>query len=528
MKKAILFVSVLLVLTSCKSVKHYNEQITNLHSVNDLRSDVDKLYRQFQKHHPRLYQYTSKEVLDVKFDSLKKSITQPINSKDFYKKLAPVVRYIRQGHISVGSANKRYTKKENKELKKKPFEFYDLAFDYLQNKLWVKNTKGKDSSMIGWEVVKIEDDSISTLIKSYKKNFSSDGYNTTLYDKFVGKYFSNFYFKDKGFKDSLQMSFKNKDSIFTKTFKRLLKEENKKKEDATKSVEKPIKLTKAEKKASRLASKQKRKYNRRHGYIAETKNYTRNFHFMEADSTVAYMNIRSFTNGKYKTFYKDSFKELNDAKTKYLILDLRDNGGGRISEIDYLYSYLTHTNYKFLEDSEVNSRTPFLTAAMSNTTPNGLKVLACILSPIIIVQNLLKTKKKDGKLYYSFKYIKIRKPKPNHFTGDMYVLINGNSFSASSLISTHLKATKRAVFVGEETGGAYNGTVAGIYKIYELPNSKLKIRMGLMHVDTPYKQTPDGYGVKPDVVVTPSLEDLILKKDTELQWILNDIKEKRE
>ena len=110
----------------------------------------------------------------------------------------------------------------------------------------------------------------------------------------------------------------------------------------------------------------------------------------------------------------------------------------------------------------------------------------------------------------------------------MYVLINGNSFSASSLISTHLKATKRAVFVGEETGGAYNGTVAGIYKIYELPNSKLKIRMGLMHVDTPYKQTPDGYGVKPDVVVTPSLEDLILKKDTELQWILNDIKEKRE
>ncbi|WP_100614808.1 S41 family peptidase [Confluentibacter citreus] len=526
MKKAILFISFLLMLVSCRSVKNYNAQITNLHPVTDLRNDVDKLYKQLQKHHPRLYQYTSKEVLDFKFDSLKSSITQPMDSREFYKKLAPVVSYVRQGHISVGSANKRYTRKESKKLKKQKFEFYDLEFDYLQNKLWVMSVKGNDSALVGSEVIKIENDSIPNLIKTYKNRFSSDGYNVTLHDRSVGKYFSSFYFKDKGLKDSLHISFKNKDSMFTKTFRRILKEEPTKKADSS-ALSKPKKLTKAEKEASRLALKQKRKFNRKHGFIAETKNYTRNFSFMEEDSTVAYMNIRSFTNGKYKKFYRESFLKLDSAKTKHLVLDLRNNGGGRISEIDYLYSYLANTEYKFLEDSEVNSRTPFLTAAMSNTTPNSLKVLSGIVSPFVVIHNLIKTKRRDGKLYYRFKYTKPKSPRPNHFTGDIYVLINGNSFSASSLISTHLQATNRAVFVGEETGGAYNGTVSGIYKIYELPTTKLKIGMGLMQVDAPYKQTPDGYGVKPDVTILPTWEDVFLKKDVELEWVLNHINEKR-
>ena len=96
------------------------------------------------------------------------------------------------------------------------------------------------------------------------------------------------------------------------------------------------------------------------------------------------------------------------------------------------------------------------------------------------------------------------------------MLINGYSFSAPSLISTNLEATNRAVFVGEETGGAFNGCVAGLYKIYQLPESKLKIRMGLMQIETPFKQAPDGYGVKPNIEIMnketeSEIEDFILE-----------------
>ena len=96
---------------------YINEHITSLHPVEDLQSDVDKIYKQLKKHHPKLYQYTPKTVLDFKFDSLKSSITKPMNSRQFYKKLAPVLAHVKQGHISISSANKRFTRKERKQLK---------------------------------------------------------------------------------------------------------------------------------------------------------------------------------------------------------------------------------------------------------------------------------------------------------------------------------------------------------------------------------------------------------------------------
>ncbi len=529
MKKLLSVFVILLVVTSCSSVKTYNEQITSLHTVEDLQNDVDKLYKQLKKNHPKLYQYTSKKVLDFKFDSLKASIKKPMTSRVFYKELAPVVANVRQGHVSVGSANKRFTRKERKLLKKKKFEFYDLDFEYLENKLWVKNTRGKDSVLVGCEVVKIDNDLAANLVEEFKTQFASDGYNTTLHNRFVGKNFKSFYYRNKGFVDSLKVTFKDEDSVFIKTFKRLKKEDKKEKSeliDSTKVV-KPKKLTKEEKKAKKLKAKERRKYNNKHGYMPSVKQYTRSLKFIGKDSTVAYMKIRGFSNGSFKEFYKESFTKLDSAKTKHFILDLRDNGGGRISEIDNLYSYLTDENYQFITESEVNSRMPFFKYLMSNTSPIGLKVVSGILSPFILTHNLLKTKKKDGKLYYRFnKYSKIKEPNPLHYKGIIYVLINGNSFSASSILSTHLKANKRAIFVGEETGGAYNGTVAGIYKLYQLPASKLKVRMGLMQIEAPQKQSPDGYGVKPDIKITPTIEDRKLNIDTELEWALNDIEKK--
>jgi len=320
----------------------------------------------------------------------------------------------------------------------------------------------------------------------------------------------------------LQVTFKNKDSVFVKQFKRIKEEE---KEFAETEKENPVELNKSEKKKNKLVRKQKRKNNRKYGFIEKSKEYTRNFNFIGKDSAIAYMKIRSFSNRNYKKFYRESFNELATLNTENLIIDLRDNGGGRISEIDYLYSYLTYKNYVFIAPIEVNSRLPLHKALISNGNPAILKIIGLIsyINPTVLASEYLKTKKVDDKIYYKMKYNKLKKPKKANYKGKLYVLINGNSFSASSLISTHLKATKRATFVGEETGGAYNGCVAGLYRIYRLPNTKLNVRMGLMQIEAPQKQTPDGYGIKPDIEVLPNLKDRQLNIDTELQWILNDI-----
>ncbi|MEP3837590.1 MAG: S41 family peptidase [Algibacter sp.] len=527
MKKLLFTLGLLVFFVSCKSVEKYNAQITKLHAVEDLHQDIDKVYGQLKRHHPKLYQYTPKAVLDFKFDSLKQTIKLPMDSRMFYKQLAPVVAQVKQGHVSVSSVAKRFTRLELKALKKKKFEFYDLDVNYLDGKLWVKNYKGKDSSLVGNEIVSINDESASKLAELYKTRFASDGYNRTLHNRYVSKLFSLFYYRDKGFLDSLKVTFKAKDSLFSKTLRRIDKNPKKNKKEldsATAEKLKPKKLTVTEKKATRKAKKQFRKDKRNLGYIPKDKKITRNFKYIGKDSAVAYMKLRSFTNGNFKRFYKESFAKINANNTKHLILDLRDNGGGRIAEIDYLYGFLANKPYQFIKESEVTSRTPFIKSFMSNTTPNSIKIIGALFYPIVATHNILKTRKESDTIYFKFKkHTKVKAPNELVYSGKLYVLINGNSFSASALLSTHLKATKRATFVGEETGGAFNGTVAGVFKIYKLPVSQIKVSMGLMQIEAPQKQNPDGFGIKPDVEVLPNLIDIQSGIDTELEWILNDI-----
>ena len=120
--------------------------------------------------------------------------------------------------------------------------------------------------------------------------------------------------------------------------------------------------------------------------------------------------------------------------------------------------------------------------------------------------------------------IRLGHPNQNGFKGKLYVLINGGSFSASCILSSNLKGTKRAVFVGEETGGDYNGCVAGWAPEIKLPNSRLNLRLPLLIIQPKQKTNIEGHGIFPNVEIEPSLTDKINNIDPELNWVLDDIK----
>lgn len=529
--KILLILCFTLVVTSCASIEKHNLQVNKQHSVEDLREDIDKVYDQLQRNHPHLYQFTPKEVLDFKFDSLKKAIDEPMDSRTFYKQLSAVTKYVGQGHLSLSPPSIKLIKKERKAFNKTKFDVDNLDFEYLDEKLFIVNARGNDSVLINAEVLKIEDESPQDLINNYNKIIASDGYNTTFHNRIVGTRFMRHYENDKGRFDSITFTLRNTDSTFVKMYKRVLIKDTSTfkrdsiKSDALKSIDKKkVKLTKAERKAKKTASKAKRKHNQKYGYIVSRNEYTRNLNFVGKDSTVALLKIRGFTNGKYKDFYDESFKTLDSLKTETLIIDLRNNLGGSASDITYLYSYLTAENYTMINPSEVHTRTPLLKSMMgSSTIPNLVKGVFALGAPIIATIEFLKTEKKDGVLYYKLKPSKEQKPKPLNFKGKIYVLINGSSFSASAVLSTKLHGEKRATFVGEETGGAYNGTVAGLSKTYELPNSKVQAKISLLYIDAPNKTVIDGYGVKPDVEILPTYKDRLNNVDPELEWILEDI-----
>jgi C-terminal processing protease CtpA/Prc len=516
MKKIFILVFVSLLFVQCTSVKRHNNHLSDLISVKDLESDVDLTYKKLQQLHPNLYWYISKKDLDYKFDSLKMTIRKPMKSLDFYKKLSPVVAAVRQGHTFVFPATKLMTKKETKALLKKgtgPFSQFD--FDYFNNKLYVINNKSYDKSIKpGTEIVEVNGTKPKDLIQEYNEFYSSDGYNTTLKTRSSGKRFSSFFTSQNGIKDSLKFNFKFNDSLKVITIRRH-------KEDTTKHVKKSQKRLTAIDRIKSRAIKKKKKVN---GYNSDLKNYNRNLHFTEKDSSVAIMKIRGFRNGDFRTFYKESFSKIEKYKSNTFVLDLRDNGGGRLTEIANLYSYLSDSTFVFLDKSEVVSKSSLFEGAYFNGGSFGVKAIKTIFSPLLYTYLLLTVHRdKSGKNIYATQ-TKPHKVNKNSFKGKIYVLINGMSFSASSIISSNLKGSKRATFVGEETGGAYNGTVAGFMPLVKLPNSGLKIRIGLMLIVPHYKTKINGRGIFPDVPIIPTLQDRIKGNDPEIDWILNDLK----
>ncbi len=526
MNNTLRFLLIIVLGTSCSGVKKYNAQIIELHSVEELHQDVDKVYEQLQRWHPRLYQYVSRTEFDQKFDALKGSINGPMGSKEFYERLVSVVNEVRQGHLNVRPPTYRFTKKQQKELRKRPFEFYKVDFELLEDKLWVKANQGKDSLIVGHEVLAFDKDLAAKLVDKYKRLFSSDGFNTTYHNRFVAQNFSNFYYVDKGFKDSLTLLLKKNDSIYFKTLKRVAEDRSASKDSS--SVQKSTILSKAERTAIKQKEKRLRKTRKRagrkRGYVPPRNHYLRNLDFIGNDSSVAYLKIRGFGHGNYNKFYKEAFAKIDSAGSENLILDLRDNGGGSLDEIEKLYGYLSLSPFRFMNDAETKTRIPMTKAVFSQKRTGILNEALRILgSPGMIVYDMLNIRKKGGKLYRKFSGSKIKSPRKKNFRGKIYVLINGYSFSAASMLATNLQANRRAFFVGEETGGSYNGTVAGQTKYIELPNSKVLLYFGLLQIETPHKTEPDGYGVKPDVEIIPTQKDRLQNRDPELEWVLKDI-----
>lgn len=500
---------VLFFATSCVSVKKFNEKLEIPIEAAKLREDVDFANQKLQKLHPNLYWYITKEKLDYKFDSLKTTITQPLKPNEFYQKLAPVISDIREGHLRLFPASKRLSRKEIKNLKKQKGLLSRYNFVLEGDRIFVKDNADKIPDMnVGTEILALKDIPAKDLLQKFRPFVNSDGYNETFQKYILALRWPAYFTAEYGILDSVNVETRYQNEI--KTFylhrEKISKEEKKEEEAQNK------KLTKSE-------------IGKTKDYNIVTKTFNRDLQFPTVDSTVAYMKIKTFSGTYSKKFYKESFEVLKKSPAKYLILDVRDNLGGSLSEINNLYSYLVSDQFKFINDIEVTSRSSMFHANYLSSVPLLLKPFAIIGYPFYMAGTALSVKKVHDRFYLKNNGIfALKKPKENNFKGKVYVLINGSSFSASSIISSKLKGAGRAFLVGEETGGANDGTVAGQYAIEKLPNSKLYLPVGLMLIQSNIQFTHTKKGVTPDKEILLTTEEILQKKDIQLEWIMNQIK----
>ncbi|MCL9807469.1 S41 family peptidase [Flavobacterium amniphilum] len=501
----------------CASVQKHNEKRLKPIPVAQLQEDIDYVQNKLIKLHPGSDLYITKEQLAFKFDSIRKVVNKPMTSNEFYTVISPVVASVRQGHMAMMPMSVKLTKEQQKKYKQAgDGPLSQFKFEWENNKLYIlKNNSNVKEIKEGTEVLSIKDRKPQEIYAKYKASVTSDGYNTTFLWKYFNKRFTTFLTEEIGFNDSLSFTLKYKDSVYDKMICR-------KKKD--KKENKPLTEKQEERLVTKDIIKKKNKNKRIFGYDEKTKEFSKSLRFIGKDTTVAYLKINDFVDGNFKKAYKVIFDSIKKSGSKTLVMDLRDNPGGRMSEILNLYSYLTPEDFIMTEPAVVTSKTSLWKLGLFPRVPKLAYPFIGAFYPVYMGVSYFKVKKgDDGKYYYHLSASKTQKHNPNHFNGKVYVLINGGSFSASCIISSALKANKDITFVGEETGGDFNGTVAGIMPVLKLPNSEIQWRLGLMHIK-PVKQTDvKGHGIYPDKEIIQTIEDKVNKKDPELEWILNDI-----
>ena len=207
------------------------------------------------------------------------------------------------------------------------------------------------------------------------------------------------------------------------------------------------------------------------------------FFELEFRDSIAHLRLKSFSRSlmeqfdlKAKKFYRNVFAEIEEEGAAILIIDLRGNSGGRLEFETEILPYV-------MKDAPVDYY------RMSRSWEGK--------------ERYYRQKKKPGKI----------------FTGEIYVFIDGASFSAGSTLARYLREYGQATLIGEESGSRYEGYAAGSKQYVTLPNSRMRIgipRYAILY-PTSEKQTTSNRGVIPDIEVNPDIQDLLRGDDAYLR-----------
>jgi len=215
-------------------------------------------------------------------------------------------------------------------------------------------------------------------------------------------------------------------------------------------------------------------------------------------TAAAYINPGDFGGDekRYQKFIDSAFQKINQSKQKKLIIDLRNNRGGDNSFSDYLVSYIAEKPFRW--NAKLTLKTSkFLkehTRKNNDTTD-------------VYFQNILTHQ--NGEIYeYRFDPCNPQS-KDKRFEGEVFVLVNRQSYSQSAVTAAQIQDYRFGTIVGEETA-EYPTLYASRFQ-YSLPNTGIVVNVSkgqIVRVNGSEKQE----GVIPDIVV----RDHLLDEDDEI------------
>jgi C-terminal processing protease CtpA/Prc len=234
-------------------------------------------------------------------------------------------------------------------------------------------------------------------------------------------------------------------------------------------------------------------------------------------NNTAVITLNTFSTGNLRKFFRQTFRYIRETGISNVVLDLRSNGGGKINLSTLLTKYVTRKPFRVADTSFsiVKTLRPY-TKYIKGKFINNVGLF------------FLTKKRKDGLCHFGLWERKMYQPKDhNHFGGNLYVLINGSTFSASTLFCNDIKGQPGVTLLGEQAGGGWHGNDGIMIPDITLPNTHLRVRLPLFRL-VQYNHVPkNGLGVMPDIYIGTNYEALVKGFDKKMQVVMAMIKAKQ-
>jgi hypothetical protein len=466
---------------NCSITKNYNAD--KKYTKEKLQEDYTLLRNILEKKHPSLYWYTPKDSMNKFFDEGYQNIKDSMTELQFgWKVLAPITNKIHCGHTSFSMS-----KSWNNFIKNKSIPSFPLYLKVFADTMVISaNLNSKDSVLKkGTIITSINGIKNHDLVNKMFEYLVQDGYSDNVNYLRLSSNFPYFHRNIFGLFKNYSVQYIDKSGI-----------------------ERTVMVPFHTPRTDSLSKKKKVEP------VIKVKKITRkekleNIRSLRIDSNLSVLAISGFTKGNLRTFFRRSFKKIRNNHTKNLVIDIRGNGGGDISKYVALTKYIRNTPFKVSDTaySIAKSFGPYTRYIKSGFFNN-------------IGLFLLTKKRSDGKYHFGYWERHSFRPKRNiHFNGNVFVLTNGLTFSASSLFCNVVKGQKNVTLVGEETGGGWYGNSGIMIPDITLPNTKLKVRLPVFRLVQYHHIAFKGTGVIPDIPVGPTVESVRKNIDLKMKVV---------
>lgn len=420
------------------------------------QEDLAVLKSNLIRFHSGLNRFTPADSIDYYFELVKSRLGEEQEVAGFYKEVTFLLNKVRCGHTRTSMPATANTAFKNAHL------FLPVSVVYLGDKLYIDDFLTNEGALRkGEEVLTINGLSVKEISRRIFEHHSSDGFiNSSKYrqtERYFRYYYQLYVSPDA---ERYALTIRGLDGALRR---------------ATISGERWDLLQKLNRPLPERAVLS-----------------------LEHRSEYSYMKIGTFVSYylnnaglDYEAFLDKSFSDLKEKGVKNLVLDLRGNGGGDDNYGALLVSYFADKPFRYFDRIEV---TDAYTGYGSVSRSGGRNLMT------------------------SHKGLSVWKPQANRFEGKVYVLTDGWSFSTCADVATVLHHHQWATFVGEETGGGYDGNTSGNSKTLSLPHSGISINLPMwMYTTANVGHNFYGRGVIPDYPVVASRAEFIEGEDVMLE-----------